>query len=112
MSKDLVVAQKREMIIALENELIAKREGNGIVIGNSEAFPLTHSFSEGIYVREMFMAKDGIVIGKIHKNDHIWFLLKGELLVATDEKTGECVQFFLPVLLSIANISLDVVKKI
>lgn len=87
MSTDLAVSKRREMIIALEEELLAKGEGNGIVIGNSKTFPLTHSFSEGVYVREMFMEKDGIVIGKIHKNDHIWFLLKGELLVATDEKT-------------------------
>lgn len=91
MSKDLVVAQKREMIIALENELIAKGEGNGIVIGNSEAFPLTHSFSEGVYIREMFMGKNGIVIGRIHKNDHTWFLMKGELVVATDEKTSHYI---------------------
>ena len=91
MSVDLVVAQKREMILAIESELIAKGEGDGIVIGNSEAFPLTHSFSEGVYIREMFMGKDGIVIGKIHKNDHTWFLMKGELVVATDEKTSHHV---------------------
>ena len=87
MSTDLAVFKKREMILAIESELIAKGEGDGIVIGNSEAFPLTHSFSEGVYIREMFMGKDGIVIGKIHKNDHTWFLMKGEALVATEEKT-------------------------
>lgn len=47
MSTDLAVFKKREMILAIESELIAKGEGDGIVIGNSEAFPLTHSFSEG-----------------------------------------------------------------
>ena len=57
MSKDLVVAQKREMIVALENELIAKGEGNGIVIGNSEAFPLTHSFLKAYTLEKCLWAK-------------------------------------------------------
>ncbi len=91
MSNELAILQKRKMIVNLEKELIAKGEGNGIVIGNSETFPLTHSFSEGVYIREMFMAKDSAVIGKIHVNDHTWFLMKGEVMVATDEKTSHYV---------------------
>ena len=87
MKGELPALQRRKMIVALENELLAKGEGNGVVIGNSEAFPLTHSFAEGIYIREMFMRKDAIIIGAIHLNEHIWFLMKGEALVATEEKT-------------------------
>jgi hypothetical protein len=48
-------------------------------------FPLKHSFSEGVYIREMFMPKGGLVIGKLYKISHTWFLLSGELEVATDE---------------------------
>lgn len=53
--------------------------------GTSEIFPLTHSFSEGIYVREMFLPADSFMIGKIHKFDHTIFLLKGKVLVSTEE---------------------------
>ena len=33
--------------------------------GESDIFPLTHSFSEGVYVREMFIPAGGFIIGKI-----------------------------------------------
>lgn len=33
------------------------------------------------------MQKDSVVIGKLHKFSHTWFLLKGELLISTDEGT-------------------------
>jgi hypothetical protein len=48
-------------------------------------FPLKHSFSEGVYIREMFMPQGGLVIGKLYKISHTWFLLSGELEVVTDE---------------------------
>ena len=38
--------------------------------------PLTHSFSSGIYVREIFIPAGMFVVGKIHKHDHPNFLLK------------------------------------
>lgn len=56
-----------------------------IVKGNSNAFPLTHSFSDGVYIREMSMLKDGIVIGKIHNRSHTWFLMKGKLKIANED---------------------------
>jgi len=49
----------------------------------NEALPLTHSFSDGIYVREMKLPKGCCVIGKIHKKSNTWFLLKGKLAIAT-----------------------------
>lgn len=55
----------------------------GIAKGNSDMFPLKHSFPLGLYIREMFMKEGGFVIGKVHKEDHVWFLLKGLLLVTT-----------------------------
>jgi hypothetical protein len=33
----------------------------------------------------MFMVKGGLVIGKLYKISHTWFLLEGEITVATDE---------------------------
>jgi hypothetical protein len=71
------VEELESAMLAMDTPLIAK--------GNSDMFPLKHSFSEGVYIREMFMKKDGFVIGKLYKISHTWFLLKGEITVATDE---------------------------
>jgi hypothetical protein len=68
----------------LENAMLSSQDTR-IAKGNSDMFPLKHSFSEGVYIREMFMQKGGLVIGKLYKISHTWFLLKGELEVATDE---------------------------
>lgn len=56
--------------------------------------PLKHSFSDGIYTREMFLPKDTFAIGKIHKIDHTWFLLKGSLLIATQDGVEKVVAPF------------------
>lgn len=77
------VEQLESSMLAMNTDLVAK--------GNSDMFPLKHSFSEGIYVREMFMKKDGFVIGKLYKISHTWFLLKGEITVATDEGVSNYV---------------------
>jgi quercetin dioxygenase-like cupin family protein len=89
MNKKLVKIT-REKIENLETELLKNNHPN-IVKGNSEFFPLKHSFSEGVYIREMLMEKGGIVIGKLHKYSHTWFLMKGELLVATDQGTNNYI---------------------
>ena len=70
------VEDLQEAMLNSDSELIAK--------GNSDMFPLKHTFAEGIYIREMFMQEGGLVIGRVHKNDHVWFLLSGELQIATD----------------------------
>ena len=74
----------------LEQSMLAMN-GPNIAKGNTDLFPLKHSFSHGIYIREMFMPKDSVVIGKLHKFSHTWFLLKGELLISTDEGAANYV---------------------
>ena len=81
--KNALVKLTRERISKLEKELLNNNNPN-IVKGNTKHFPLKHSFSEGVYIREMLMKKGGIVIGKLHKYSHTWFLMKGEIMVATD----------------------------
>ena len=54
------------------------------VHGDSALFPLKHSFAEGLYVREMFLPRGSIVVGKIHKHAHPNFLMQGEVLVFTE----------------------------
>ena len=42
---------------------------------------------DGVYVREMTMFKDTVVIGAIHKHLHMCFLLKGKITVSNEEET-------------------------
>lgn len=80
-SKDFI-----NKVETLENAMLASDDIR-IAKGNSDMFPLKHSFSEGVYIREMFMPQGGLVIGKLYKISHTWFLLSGDLEVATDEGT-------------------------
>ena len=98
MIEDIAVNQSRALsskefrtsVVDLENQLLSS-DSSLVVKGNSDSFPLTHSFSEGIYVREMKMNKGGLVIGKIHNKTHTWFLMKGHIIVATEEGVMEYI---------------------
>lgn len=70
--------------MSLERQML-ESEDPLIVKGNSDSFPLTHSFSDGIYIREMSMLEGGIVIGKIHNRSHTWFLMKGKIKIANED---------------------------
>ena len=84
--KNALVKLTREKIENLEQQLL-NSDNPLIVKGNSEFYPLKHSFSDGVYIREMFMEKGGLIIGKLHKYSHTWFLMQGEIVVATDKGT-------------------------
>jgi len=49
--------------------------------------PLVHRFANGVYAREVTIPADTIVIGKIHKHEHLNILLKGEITVVTETGT-------------------------
>lgn len=44
----------------------------------------THHFAPGIYGREMFIPKDSVVVGKIHKHAHLNVITKGVIKVVTE----------------------------
>jgi len=80
----LSVHSFRETVMSLERQML-ESDNPLIVKGNSDSFPLTHSFSDGVYIREMSMLKDSVGIGKIHNRSHTWFLMKGKLRIATED---------------------------
>jgi len=82
--KSLSVNLFRDKVMSLEQQLLSS-EDPLVVKGNSDSFPLTHSFSDGVYIREMSMLEGGIVIGKIHNRSHTWFLMKGKLKIANED---------------------------
>ena len=51
--------------------------------------PLKHTFSDGIYVRELTIPAGVFIVGKIHKHDHPNFLLSGEVIVVTEDGIEE-----------------------
>ena len=53
--------------------------------GDWDKCPLKHTFADGIYIREIFMPKGMLIVSKIHKAKHPYFVLKGDLSVLTEE---------------------------
>lgn len=47
--------------------------------------PLIHAFAPGTYGRQIFIPKGTLVVGKIHKEAHLNFLMQGKVSVATEE---------------------------
>ena len=45
--------------------------------------PVTHRFAKGCYLREIFMPKGAVVVGKIHATEHFNVILAGEVTVVT-----------------------------
>jgi len=54
--------------------------------------PVTHRFAPGVYLREIFMEADSIVIGRIHKTEHFNVLLKGACLIVHDDGHRETLR--------------------
>ncbi len=83
-NEDLTTSDRgeaRSKILAVEDYLMNLE---GSLVGNNDRWPLKHSFSDGIYVREMFIPKGDIIVGKIHKHEHPNFLMKGTVNVFTE----------------------------
>ena len=85
----------RSKILELEKSLL-KSDNKNIIsdkgsILKSEKFPLKHTFADGIYVRQMTMTKDSVVVGAIHNHLHVWFLLTGHITVATESSTEDYI---------------------
>ena len=72
----------REKILDFEEIL---KEHPDVFLGDTINCPLKHSFSDGIYVREIFIPKGTVLTGKIHKHAHPNFLMMGEVSVITEE---------------------------
>jgi hypothetical protein len=91
MSKELTkaVKEKRQQILDFEETLLSMQDDDNVYLGNNHKHPLQHAFAEGIYLRELRLEAGTTVVGKIHKEDHIVFLLHGIVAVATDNGVEE-----------------------
>lgn len=79
--ENLAQSHTRDAILGFES-VLAKQEG--ATFGDTVECPLKHSFTDGIYVREISIPKGMYIVGKIHKHAHPNFLLKGIVDVVTE----------------------------
>ena len=73
----------REKITELEQTIINVEGTTGDVM--HKANPVKHTFAGGCYVREIYNPADELIITKIHKKEHPFFLMKGEMSILTEE---------------------------
>ena len=77
-----------------QNAMIANNDiegvfGDGKSLINNELIPITHNFSDQLYMRQMRMPAGSIVVSAVHHTDHFWFLMTGKILVTTNGETIE-----------------------
>lgn len=67
----------REKIASLAADLMACTE-------LQVELPVRHIFAKGMYIREMFIPKGSIVVGKIHKQECINICSQGDIFITTE----------------------------
>lgn len=53
--------------------------------------PVKHHFSKGVYIREIFMPKGMLIVGKIHKTRHLNIISQGSCRVVTPTRVMDIV---------------------
>jgi len=90
-----------EVVTLIDNEIEISPEAQRKNIGLFEDFlttvpgakfgdaacPLKHTFADGVYIREITMEKGLICTSKIHKKEHPYFVLQGDVTVVTETET-------------------------
>ncbi len=73
----------RETLVEIEHAIASQANAR---FGDA-CFPLEHFYADGMYIRKIFMPAGHILTSKIHKKDHPYFVLSGEVDVLTEEGT-------------------------
>jgi hypothetical protein len=80
----------RKSIILLEQQMLDMEGsyGDPSTPGQDEIAnsinPLKHTFADGLYIREIFMPKGQVITTGIHKKEHPYFIMKGDISVLTE----------------------------
>jgi len=97
MSKKEISVDSRKKILELENAMINIADGVSVegdgksIVRDGKISPIKHAFADGVYIRQMDMVKDTVVVGAIHKHLHVWFLLTGHVTIATEDVTEDYI---------------------
>jgi len=73
----------REKITELEEAILSVQGTTGEVM--HKANPVKHTFAGGCYIREIYNPAHELIVTKIHKKEHPFFLMKGEMSILTEE---------------------------
>jgi hypothetical protein len=73
----------REKITELEEAILSVEGTTGEVM--HKANPVKHTFAGGCYVREIYNPAHELIVTKIHKKEHPFFLMKGKMSILTEE---------------------------
>tara|TARA_R110000822_G_C15280159_1_gene490104 strand:- start:554 stop:1153 length:600 start_codon:yes stop_codon:yes gene_type:complete len=73
----LQVVKAEEEMLQLENVLV----GDALHTYN----PIEHTFAGGCYVRKIFNPADQLLVTKIHKQEHPFFLMEGSMSILTED---------------------------
>ena len=87
--KTAVTTLQQNLISIADDKNIITGTKEKPIVSESEKIPIKHYFMEGVYIREMTMYEGMVVIGAIHKDLHMCFLLKGHVTVADEKGTKE-----------------------
>ena len=68
-------------IAIFKNQLTLKDLENELINHEQVEIPTTHNFMGGVYIREIFVPKDTLIIGKRHRHETCNMVLKGKLSV-------------------------------
>ena len=90
MTSELKTVEKRKelrkKIFSIEDAIRNNTDPNyKTYVGDNDACPVKHTFSDGIYVREMFVPKGMMLVGKIIKQAHHIFLMSGNIAIITED---------------------------
>ena len=56
-----------------------------IVRDGKDLFKIEHDFTDGLYLRRLILKKNTTVVSGIHRRDHVWFLLVGNITVSSED---------------------------
>jgi len=86
--ESLAILDNKKQFRKKTDELYEEGKELGIWVEGDELEkinPLKHTFMGGCYIRELFMAKNQLVITKIHKQDNPFFIMKGHFSILTED---------------------------
>ena len=74
----------RNKVLKFEEEI---KNIDGVLVGKDlhNANPTKHTFADGCYIREIFNPAGEIIVTKIHKKEHPFFLMKGKMTILTEK---------------------------
>lgn len=89
---EIAARTARAEIMRIQRECQALPDGHRM----DESPPLRHGFAPGIYAREIHLPKDSLVVGRIHRFEHMSIISKGKVTVFTEfgEETIEAPAMF------------------